>query len=177
MGGGLHPADSGQYQCRMPLGGAAREGCLVCVSRRFEFDSGSDAPSFARRFARTELCALLAPAPEVSETVGDVELMVSELVSNAVKASTAPVTLGLEVHHKWLGVTVHDDGPEEPVMRNPDPSEAHGRGLRIIAVLAETWGVRPDPAGGKAVWLRVPLPVAATDHLECDHPDDLEWTG
>src|SRR5690242_14988941 len=123
----------------MPPWGSGREGCTVCISRRSEFAPNSDAPSFARRFTRTELASVLTPTPDVPEMLGDVELMVSELVSNAVKASVRPVTLGLEVHHKWLGVVVHDDGPETPVLRNPDPADPHGRGLRIVAVLAESW--------------------------------------
>jgi Histidine kinase-like ATPase domain len=148
----------------------------VCVSRRFEIDSTSNAPALARRYARTELAALLVGGSELAEAVGDVELLVSELVSNAVKASAAPVLVGLEVHHKWLGLMVHDDDPADPVVMPPDPAQTHGRGLRIVSILAEAWGVRRDPAGGKTVWLRLRLPVATTDHLLCDSPADPDWT-
>lgn len=147
----------------------------MCVTRRFEIDSTSNAPALARQCARTELATLLDDGPEAAETVNDVELLVSELVSNAVKASAAPVRVGLEVHHKWLGVMVHDDDPADPVVLYPDPAQTHGRGLRIVSILAEAWGVRRDPAGGKTVWLRLLLPVAATDHLRCERPVDQEW--
>jgi Histidine kinase-like ATPase domain len=149
----------------------------VCVTRRIEIDSTSNAPALARRYARTQLTALLAPGPELTETVGDVELLVSELVSNAVKASAAPVSLGLEVHHKWLGLMVHDDDPTDPIVQYPEPADTHGRGLRIVAILAQDWGVLREPGDGKTVWLRLPLPLASTDHLRCEHPADPEWVG
>jgi anti-sigma regulatory factor (Ser/Thr protein kinase) len=149
----------------------------VCVSRRFDLEATADAPANARHFVRDQLVTILEDVPGLPELRADVELLVSELVSNAVKASPAPVTLGMDVHHHWLGLTVHDGAPEEPVMLDPDPADTHGRGLRIVTVLADAWGVEGDPAGGKTVWVRVPLPAAAAATLTCERPADLEWAG
>jgi anti-sigma regulatory factor (Ser/Thr protein kinase) len=145
------------------------------VSRCVEVDPASDAPSYARHFARAQLTELLTGVAGVAETIGDVELLVSELVSNAVKASAGPVTLGVQVHHTWLDITVHDDNPYEPVVLDPDPGDIHGRGLQIVTVLAEDWGVQSQPADGKTVWVRLPLPAGATADLTCERPGDREW--
>jgi anti-sigma regulatory factor (Ser/Thr protein kinase) len=140
----------------------------VCVTRRFDLDATVNAPARARHLVRAELAAVLEPVPELSETVADVELMVSELVSNAVKAGPTPVTLGLDVHHDHLYLSVRDLEPQQPVVLDPAPGDTHGRGLRIVAVLASTWGVRADPAGGKTVWAELPVPAAAGATLVCD---------
>jgi len=140
----------------------------VCVSRRFDLSVTADAPAQARHLAHTELAEVLAPGPAAAEAVADVELLVSELVSNAVKTGAAPVTLGLDIHHDWLGLSVHDRDPGWPVMLDPDPADTHGRGLRIVQALTEAWGVEPASDGGKTVWVRVPLPGPAV-RLDCTH--------
>jgi anti-sigma regulatory factor (Ser/Thr protein kinase) len=147
----------------------------VCVARRFELDPTSDAPAHARRLVCSELADLLAAAPGVSDTLSDVELVVSELVSNAVKATVQPITLGIQVHHKWLGMSVHDDEPAEPVLLDPAPGDTHGRGLQIVSALAREWGVRPEPGDGKTVWVRLALPAGSSEAFDCLEPSEEEW--
>lgn len=106
-----------------------------------------DAARLARRYARAT-CAGTAP-PRVVE---DVELVVSELVTNAVRHGHGRITMHLEVAPDRVVVGVQDEGAARPAPRQPDVSEVNGRGLALVAILATEWGVRPEPGGGKVVW-------------------------
>lgn len=85
------------------------------------------------------------------------ELVVTELVANAVQhAASAPlVTLGLRDDEAT--VTVEDVLPCErprPQLTSTDAPECGGKGLLIVAALAKSWGVI-ERVGGKAVWATV----------------------
>jgi serine/threonine-protein kinase RsbW len=92
----------------------------------------------------------------VTERSDDVLLCVSELATNALLHGVPPqrcFRLDLALIDAVLRVEVHDSGPGE--IRIPAPAPApeseHGRGLLLVAALADDWGVRErDP--GKAVW-------------------------
>jgi DNA-binding NarL/FixJ family response regulator len=110
----------------------------------------------ARRFVRE---AMDAAAEEV---MADVELLVSELVINAVvHASSAPrvdVVLGRDSYR----VEVYDDDPTMPELRDPAIHDRGGRGILLLDRLASRWGADPHGAG-KVVWFerdRVPAPGA-----------------
>lgn len=98
----------------------------------------------------------------------DVELIVSELVSNAVVASTdadgrpkyTDATGGLPVVHLRLRsdhvrivIEVWDLNPKAPEVRQPEPDAESGRGLLLVEALGERWGWE-HVAGwpGKVVW-------------------------
>ncbi len=120
--------------------------------RRFPNSPGS--VSAARRFA----LAALPPLP--GQICDDVELMVSELVTNAlVHAGTELVVeAGYDEHSGTVRVAVGDDGLGQPAVRRPSPADPHGRGLQIVAMLASGWGVDPQEGGaGKTVWFEVRL--------------------
>ena len=88
----------------------------------------------------------------------DAALLVSELMSNAVRHGGATATLTVTVVGGYLTVEVHDDGPGRPAMPSGplDPSVASGRGLRILDRIAAEWGVENDEDGaGKTVWFRL----------------------
>jgi anti-sigma regulatory factor (Ser/Thr protein kinase) len=85
------------------------------------------------------------------------ELVVTELVTNAVQhACSAPlVTLGLRTDEAT--VSVEDVLPGErprPQLTSADAPECRGKGLLLVGALAKCWGVI-DRAGGKAVWATV----------------------
>ncbi|MFE8969744.1 SpoIIE family protein phosphatase [Streptomyces albogriseolus] len=92
------------------------------------------------------------------DALGDAaELIVSELVTNAVRHGGGPVGLRL-LRDKTLTVEVHDGGHT----LTPHPRRAHttdegGRGLYLVAKLAHRWGARPAP-GGKIVWADLDYP-------------------
>ena len=94
---------------------------------------------------------------EHAELVPDAELVVSELVTNAVRYGRPPVTLELEATADGVTAAVADGTPERPDRRNPDLDDESGRGLLLIDLLAADSGVRPVPPG-KAVWAALPRP-------------------
>ena len=93
-----------------------------------------------------------------SVTRADVLLVVSELVSNAVRHGVGPVEFGLDVGKAQVHIEVGDQGPSRPPpARRPAATSQNGRGLLIVDALASAWGVTAgDP--GKTVWADIPLP-------------------
>lgn len=91
-------------------------------------------------------------APEVIETV---ELMASELLTNAVLHTRGGVSLVVTVIDQLIRVEVTDDSSGRPVLRHPPADSTSGRGMEIVDALASQWGVDALPAGGKSVWFEV----------------------
>ncbi|MFD4986467.1 ATP-binding protein [Streptomyces sp. NPDC058374] len=88
---------------------------------------------------------------------GDVTLVVSELVTNAIEyGEGSPVGLRVTRAAHELCVEVTDGNPEPA--RSPSPSDLaeNGRGLLIVAALAQQWDVSND---GKTTWCRFHLPA------------------
>ncbi|MCX5371926.1 SpoIIE family protein phosphatase [Streptomyces sp. NBC_00103] len=84
-------------------------------------------------------------------------LMVSELVTNAVRhARRSPVALRL-VRGDTLLCEVEDDDHELPTLLSAGPGDEAGRGLRVVSVLAREWGTSRTGAG-KSVWFELTLP-------------------
>jgi anti-sigma regulatory factor (Ser/Thr protein kinase) len=110
------------------------------------------APAQARRVLRQVLDHVVSE--EVSETA---ELLVSELVTNAVTHGKGMVTLSIDCADHRLSVTVGDDEPNVPQLQPERLMALGGRGLRMIESLASSWGVKPRVgAPGKDVWFRLP---------------------
>ncbi|WP_069760340.1 SpoIIE family protein phosphatase [Streptomyces sp. LUP47B] len=85
------------------------------------------------------------------------ELMVSELVTNAVRHShRRPVELRL-VRGDSLLCEVDDDDHDLPNLLSAGPTDEHGRGLRVVSTLAGEWGASRTNAG-KTVWFELTLP-------------------
>jgi len=93
--------------------------------------------------------------------VEDVELVVSELVTNAMRHGRGEITMHLEVAQDRVVVGVQDQGAGRPAPRQPDTTDSNGRGLALVALLATEWGVRPEPGGGKVVWCVLTPAVSA----------------
>jgi anti-sigma regulatory factor (Ser/Thr protein kinase) len=100
--------------------------------------------------------------PELADTA---ELLVSELVTNAVQASEhlktraglaiVPV-VGLWVTSDGISIVLHvwDTNPELPVLKDFAADDETGRGLFLVETLSKDWGVdRKD--GGKTVWAMI----------------------
>ncbi|WP_443064669.1 SpoIIE family protein phosphatase [Streptomyces sp. NBC_00582] len=84
------------------------------------------------------------------------ELLVSEVVANAVRFATRPVTLRL-LRTDVLRCEVGDDSPLVPRMRQARPNDEGGRGLFLVNALAGRWGAT-RLSTGKVVWFEQPLP-------------------
>jgi serine phosphatase RsbU (regulator of sigma subunit)/anti-sigma regulatory factor (Ser/Thr protein kinase) len=115
-------------------------------------DIGSDVRE-ARRARSVALDTLRAW--HEPETLADVaELVVSELVTNALRYGAGQVTLQLSRHDDGVVVEVYDEGVGTPRRRRAAADEEGGRGLLLVASVADAWGVRTR-GGGKVVWCRL----------------------
>jgi serine phosphatase RsbU (regulator of sigma subunit) len=88
------------------------------------------------------------------------ELLVSELVTNAVRAATRPVVLRMMRVGKLL-VEVSDDDHNLPLLRRAECDDEDGRGLALVSNLSHRWGTSRE-AVGKVVWFELPLPHEQT---------------
>jgi DNA-binding NarL/FixJ family response regulator len=123
---------------------------LTDAGRAGVLDLAGSASSAAqsRRFVRE----LLADADR--DLVADVELLVSELVTNAVTHTEAEPRLEIHILRDRIRVEVYDDDPTMPRERVPEARELGGRGLGFVHRLSSRWG--SEPAGsGKVVWLEI----------------------
>ena len=91
-------------------------------------------------------------AGHTSNLVEDVELVVSELVTNAMRHGRGRSRCTFEVAPDRVVVGVQDQGPAGHFPGAGTIHRRDGRGLALVAILATEWGVRPEPGGGKVVW-------------------------
>ena len=93
----------------------------------------------------------------LSELGDDAALVVSELVTNAVRygmyaANRREITLLLMRVHPHVLLAVTDPSDEVPRPKEPDFVSENGRGLYIVETYSQCWGWDPLARGGKAVW-------------------------
>ena len=97
---------------------------------------------------------------DLEDLIPTTELLVSELVTNAVKYSRGDVTLRL-VNEKALVCEVLDNSGALPRLRQANGEDENGRGLQVVRQLSQRWGARRT-ATGKVVWCEQPLPGGAS---------------
>ncbi len=108
---------------------------------------GPDAAARCRALAAEELAGL----PE--DLVADAQLVLTELVTNAQLHGEPPILVGLTAHGTGVArIQVADAGRHRLVLPAQSDDAMTGRGLAVVAALAESWGVDPDEGGGKIVW-------------------------
>lgn len=90
-------------------------------------------------------------------TIEATELIVSELITNAVRYGTPPLHLRLLLD-RTLTCEVHDTSPVAPHLRHARTVDEGGRGLFIVSQLATHWGTRYSPEG-KALWTEQEVPA------------------
>jgi serine phosphatase RsbU (regulator of sigma subunit) len=141
------------------LGPGDRDDDIALLAARFDGIAPSDvaywtlepedaAPGKARRLARRAL------ARWGLEELGDsVELLVSEVVTNAVRYASRPVTLRL-LRTDVLRCEVGDDVPQLPRLRQARATDEGGRGLYLVNRLARRWGAT-RLSTGKVVWFEL----------------------
>ncbi|MDX3277304.1 ATP-binding protein [Streptomyces scabiei] len=130
---------------------------------------------------------------QLDDYAPDAALMMSELVSNAIKATgftdrqpmpweiTAQHVIGIQLRAVGdeLYVEVWDQSAREPVKQTVTAEAEGGRGLHLVEALAKKWGIYRPPAGGKIVWamnglVQVPRPALDGSTLQLRVPDDLK---
>jgi anti-sigma regulatory factor (Ser/Thr protein kinase) len=108
----------------------------------FELPRTHDAPALARRY-----CARCCEEWHVPHLRPACELLVSELVTNAVVHGRGEITLEVVDEGERICVSILDDDVSERTVQHPDDITGSGRGLLIVAALAERWGA--DVGGGR----------------------------
>lgn len=93
----------------------------------------------------------------VGDLAGDAELIVSELVTNALRASEAlpeirPFALCLRSDCKRLIIEVWDHSPREPRSEPAAGGAEGGRGLLVVEALSARWGYQRTGDSAKVVW-------------------------
>jgi len=123
-----------------------RESCLLPPS--------PTAPAVARRFVGTVLTNW-----GVSEVCGDVPLLTSELVTNAVRHAATDVEVSIGLGSGRVRLEVRDLSAQLPMKADPATAAEGGWGLHIVECLATRWGLDPH-RDGKTVWAEVGMNVS-----------------
>ena len=138
-------------------------------------DPGSVPVGGVQRFVR------LAPAPESARQarrfVADVldaagatsfvdtaALLTSELVTNGIVHAHTELQVVVDATPRWVRVEVVDGNPMLPARRGYDEEAPTGRGLEMVELLADDFGVQPLEDDGKRVWFR----LGADAHGRCE---------
>ncbi len=85
----------------------------------------------------------------------DTLLLLDELASNAVRHAHTPFTVTMSLDDAALRGAVHDYNPRPPVLRTPSADDLGGRGIYLVAALADRWGVDQHAGDGKTVWFEI----------------------
>jgi serine phosphatase RsbU (regulator of sigma subunit)/anti-sigma regulatory factor (Ser/Thr protein kinase) len=92
----------------------------------------------------------------LAELIPTTELLVSELVTNAVRYAQGKIGLRL-ILEGGLVCEVQDGSAALPRIRHPGDEDERGRGLQVVSQMAQRWGARRTPSG-KVVWCEQALP-------------------
>jgi anti-sigma regulatory factor (Ser/Thr protein kinase) len=119
-------------------------------------------PFWARRYTRSFLDSCRGMTESTAETA---ELLVSELVTNAVRFSGDPartlryseranaslISLSLRHFPEGLLIEVYDTDSNPPIKSDPDDDAENGRGLMLVEALSKEWSYFLPSGGGKVV--------------------------
>ncbi|WP_329330216.1 SpoIIE family protein phosphatase [Streptomyces luteogriseus] len=143
-------------------GGPADDDVVLLLARTAVLDAGKvrtwqlppdpAAVARARKMAGEQLAEW-----GLTEAEFATELIVSELVTNALRYGGAPIELRL-IRDSTLICEVSDGSSTAPHLRRARVFDEGGRGLLLVAQLAERWGSR-QTATGKTIWAELPLPT------------------
>jgi anti-sigma regulatory factor (Ser/Thr protein kinase) len=122
--------------------------CAQTPIAKVTLDLDKKAPSRARKFVKEHGCM---HAEEILDTA---ELLVSELVTNAVRHAAAPVMLVVDCRRRHLTVGVRDSSRKKPVLSHAGMWAESGRGVELVDRLSDKWGVRTERQG-KTVWFEL----------------------
>ena len=126
-------------------------------------------PFWARRYTRSFLDSCRGMSVETAETA---ELLVSELVTNAVRfvgnptrtlryserANASLISLSIRHFCQGLLIEVYDTDINPPVRYHADEHTESGRGLMLVEALSKEWSYFFPPGGGKVVYCFLEMP-------------------
>ncbi|MGY4643933.1 ATP-binding protein [Cellulomonas sp. URHB0016] len=117
----------------------------------------------AARHCRHWVVAIARECGATPAATSRAELLVSEVVTNAVKygAVRDAIEVTATCEERLLVVAVRDHNPAPPVVLEVGPAGLGGRGMHLVERMAHSWGVRAHGPAGKTVWFQVALDVGA----------------
>jgi anti-sigma regulatory factor (Ser/Thr protein kinase) len=134
---------------------------LAPQTRSLAFEATPESVREARDFARSVLASW-----DLGEMFDDVRLVISELVTNALRYApaapdgTLPIRLTLLRTGARLTCAVTDPSDQIPVTRDPDFTSQNGRGLCLVEAFSDSWNWAPLEGQGKVVWACFQCPSA-----------------
>ncbi len=145
------------------IGGAARQfaregelpyvGVHLCdITARSTIALPSDPGSAARAREFVKQAACMEHGASVLD---DAVLLASETVTNAVTHGSPPIVLSVECTGDALEVRVRDESPVMAVAPDVGAPDESGRGLILVELLSDSWGVDLVPEAAKEVWFRL----------------------
>jgi len=119
--------------------------------------SAPESPGEARRFVTGWLRSWGYP-----DLVEAAALVMSELATNTVRHTGQPFVVAVEDSGHGVHLSVQDPVHSPPVLRAAAPLDVDGRGLQIVAALADQWGTTLIPGDGKIVWCELDERMSST---------------
>lgn len=124
--------------------------CEYTEPSQATLDMDDRSPAQARVFLRAATCR-----PHHAAVLDEATLLVSELVTNAVKHGTPPITVCVECNGtEGMQVRVSDGSNSDPVPTMAAETDESGRGMALVDIISDAWGVTPTETG-KQVWFRI----------------------
>lgn len=141
----------------------------MCRYGEFTLAPDTAAPAKARVWLRDRLTEW-----DLDKQADDLQLVVSELVTNAVLHARSTVEIAISVGEGIIELSVADADNRLPVIRSASEVwDEGGRGLTLVSALSDDWGVA-HRCHGKHIWVRMPAPGdwAYRTECVCAHPAD-----
>ncbi|MFE3162466.1 ATP-binding protein [Streptomyces sp. NPDC059224] len=127
----------------------APRGCATAWDASWPLRRELTSAGQARRLVTAQLGAW-----DVSDLADTAELLVSELVTNALRHTRGPLRLNLQLRHSRLLCEVEDTESSSPARGAAGTDAENGRGIELLDLLAGAWGsVRT--ATGKTIWFEL----------------------
>jgi signal transduction histidine kinase len=115
------------------------------------YDCVLESPRAARRFCAHSLARTLGDDKQNRDVIDDAQMIVSELLTNAINARCDGAEVTVSVHDGVVRIEVVDDAAGVPQLQAPNATDERGRGLMIVAALSSDWGYDVS-SRGKRVW-------------------------
>lgn len=125
------------------------------LSKSETFEQDLAASRAARRFM-----ALTLEEWQCEDLLDTVNLLATELVTNAVVHAESEAEVAVVLTPTALRVEVADRGAGMPAPRDAEQWATSGRGMALVETMASAWGVEPRPDGGKVIWFELARPDA-----------------
>jgi DNA-binding NarL/FixJ family response regulator len=129
---------------------------------RTELDPDLVSPRQAREFVTQTLAGW-----ECTDASAIIDLLVSEIVANAVLHARTTAELSVQLLPNRVRVAVTDLDPAQPKRRPDDPLTSTGRGIALIEKLSLAWGIERTPEG-KRIWFETSRPTDVPEPPEAE---------